>query len=216
MRLEFSSSILTDLQDDLLSYVDSLKKSTSHQTSNLANAFSLLRECESTLTATRSGQQVTLSFFLDFTKDATRSVILSEEAPARKRERKRGVNLADAKVLLVEDNEINQKIVLLSLSKKVSQIDVAANGKEALEMFGLKQYDLILMDIMMPVMDGLTATKKIREIESTIDSHIPIITITANALAGDRDNCLAAGADDYIAKPFQADVLVRKMKGLLA
>ncbi len=73
---------------------------------------------------------------------------------------------------------------------------MAANGKLALEMFGSKQYDMILMDIMMPVMDGLTATKKIREIESTNESHIPIITITANALAGDRDNCLAAGADD--------------------
>ena len=89
-------------------------------------------------------------------------------------------------------------------------------AKIALEMFGLKQYDIILMDIMMPVMDGLTATKKIREIESTSNSHIPIITITANALAGDRDICLAAGADDYIAKPFQAEVLVKKMKSLLA
>ena len=83
-------------------------------------------------------------------------------------------------------------------------------------MFGLKQYDLILMDIMMPVMDGIVATKKIREIESTNDSHIPIISITANALAGDRDNCLAAGADDYIAKPFAADVLIKMMKSLLA
>jgi CheY-like chemotaxis protein len=215
VRLEFSFSIQTELQDDLLLYLDGLKKKTLHQPSSLANAFSLLRESESTLSATRVDHHVTLSFFLDFTKDATRSVIISE-TPARMAERKRGVNLADAKILLVEDNEINQKIVLLSLSKKVSQIDVAANGKEALEMFGLKQYDLILMDIMMPVMDGLTATKKIREIESTNDSHIPIITITANALAGDRDNCLAAGADDYIAKPFQADVLVRKMKNLLA
>jgi CheY-like chemotaxis protein len=98
----------------------------------------------------------------------------------------------------------------------VKQIDVAANGKEALEMFGIKQYDLILMDIMMPVMDGIVATKKIREIESTTGKHVPIIAITANALVGDRDNCLAAGVDDYIAKPFQAEVLVKMMKNLLA
>ena len=114
------------------------------------------------------------------------------------------------------EHEINQKIVLLSLSKQVSQIDVANNGKVALEMFGIKRYDLILMDIMMPVMDGIVATKKIREIESTGESHIPIIAITANALAGDRENCLAAGVDDYIAKPFAADVLIKMMKNLLA
>ncbi len=98
----------------------------------------------------------------------------------------------------------------------MAQIDVAVNGKKALEMFGLKQYDLVLMDIMMPVMDGITATKKIREIESPGDSHIPIIAVTVNALAGDRENCLAAGADDYIAKPFTADLMIRKMKNLLA
>jgi len=83
-------------------------------------------------------------------------------------------------------------------------------------MFGLKQYDLILMDIKMPVMDGIVATKKIREIESTGDSHIPIVAVTANALAGDRDNCLAAGVDDNIAKPFTTDLLIKKMKNWLA
>ena len=133
-----------------------------------------------------------------------------------KSSKKKGIALKDSKILLVEDNGINQKIVLLSLNKQVSQIDVANNGKEALEMFGLKQYDLILMDIMMPVMDGIVATKKIREIESTGESHVPIIAITANALAGDRENCLAAGVDDYIAKPFAADVLIKMMKNLLA
>jgi CheY-like chemotaxis protein len=93
---------------------------------------------------------------------------------------------------------------------------VATNGKEALELFGVKQYDLILMDIMMPVMDGITATKKIREIEATGERHIPIIAVTANALAGDRENCLAAGVDDYIAKPFTAELMINKMKNLLA
>ncbi|MEN8157043.1 MAG: response regulator [Bacteroidota bacterium] len=215
VRLEFRFIIQTELQDDLVSYVDSLKRGESFQASSLANAFKLLQESESTLSATISGKEVAITFFLDFTKDPTRTIAVTEEAPVKVKLPKRAVDLKDARVLLVEDNEINQKIVLLSLSKRVSQIDVAANGKEALEMFGQKQYNLILMDIMMPVMDGLTATKKIREIESTIDSHIPIISITANALAGDRDNCLAAGADDYIAKPFQAELLIKKMKNLL-
>jgi len=119
-------------------------------------------------------------------------------------------------VLLVEDNEINQKIVLLGLEKRVKQIDVAVHGKEALEMFGPGQYDLILMDIQMPVMDGLVAIKKIREIESTTDRHVHIIAITAYALSGDRESCLAAGADEYISKPFQMEVLIKMMKDLLA
>ncbi len=215
VRLEFRFVIQTDLQEELVSYVEALRRGKSHQASNLANAHNLLLESESTLMTSKLSHQVSIQFFQDFAKDPTRSVLEREAVPVS-RGSKKSLDLKDAKILLVEDNEINQKIVLLSLSKRVSQIDVAGNGKEALEMFGLKRYDLILMDIIMPVMDGLTATKKIREIESTIDSHIPIITITANALAGDRDNCLAAGADDYIAKPFQADVLVKMMKNLLA
>jgi CheY-like chemotaxis protein/signal transduction histidine kinase len=216
VRLEFNFTIKSDLSEDLVSYVQMLKRGESRQASNLSNAYNLLRESESSLSATYAGQKVSIIFFQDFTKDPTRSVVEKEDIQLKEREEKRSVALKDAKILLVEDNEINQKIVLLSLSKRVNRIDVAANGKEALEMFGLRQYDLILMDIMMPVMDGLTATKKIREIESTMDTHIPIIAITANALAGDRDNCLAAGADDYIAKPFQAEVLIKIMKNLLA
>ncbi len=124
-------------------------------------------------------------------------------------------NIQDLIVLLVEDNVINQKIVLMSLKKKVKRIDLANNGKEALDMFGKKKYDLILMDIQMPVMDGITATKKMREIETTTEHRVPIIAITANALAGDRDNCLAAGADDYLSKPFQMDELVERIEALL-
>jgi CheY-like chemotaxis protein len=176
-----------------------------------------LLESESTLSAIPEPKGATLSFFQDFTKDPTK--ITSPDAGVAVetvQDYKPTVALKDAKVLLVEDNVINQKIVLLSLNKQVSQIDVAANGKEALEMFGLKQYDLILMDIKMPVMDGIVATKKIREIESTSERHIPIVAVTANALAGDRENCLAAGVDDYIAKPFTTELLIRKMKNWLA
>lgn len=216
VRLGFSFSIQTDLGEDLSTYMDELKRGSSQKRSNLATAHQLLQESESELKVSLEQKDANISFFLDFAKDATRSTPDIEEVTIKKKEIRKSVVLAESRVLLVEDNEINQKIVLLSLNKKVKQIDVAGNGKIALEMFGLKQYDIILMDIMMPVMDGLTAIKKIREIESTNNSHIPIITITANALTGDRDNCLAAGADDYIAKPFQAEMLVKKMKNLLA
>lgn len=125
------------------------------------------------------------------------------------------VELENANVLLVEDNLINQKIVVLSLKKLVKNIEIANNGKEALDRFGTSRFDLILMDIQMPIMNGIVATKKIREIESNSNFHIPIIAITANALLGDKEECLAAGMDDYISKPFQIEVLIQKMKKLL-
>jgi len=155
-----------------------------------------------------------LSFVLGFQKDLSRRVedvserLLFDESES--------VSLIDANVLLVEDNLINQKIVLLSLKSMVKNIDLACNGKEALEKFGTSKYDIILMDIQMPVMDGIVATKKIREIESSTNLQTPIIAITANALAGDRESCLAVGMNDYISKPFQVDILVQKMKALLS
>ncbi|OFX84373.1 MAG: hypothetical protein A2W99_01245 [Bacteroidetes bacterium GWF2_33_16] len=122
------------------------------------------------------------------------------------------LDLKDANILLVEDNLINQKIVLLSLKKSVKNVDIANNGKEALDKFGLVKYDLILMDIQMPIMNGIVTTKKIRSIEKSTNTHTPIIAITANALLGDKEECIAAGMDDYISKPFQIDTLIRKME----
>jgi CheY-like chemotaxis protein/signal transduction histidine kinase len=126
------------------------------------------------------------------------------------------INLKDANILLVEDNLINQKIVLLSLKKTVKSVDVANNGKEALDKFGSVKYDIILMDIQMPIMNGIVTTKKIRSIEKSTNSHTPIIAITANALLGDKEECIAAGMDDYISKPFQIETLITKMEEQLA
>ncbi|MBN1116258.1 MAG: response regulator [Bacteroidales bacterium] len=128
---------------------------------------------------------------------------------------KGAVDLKDANILLVEDNSINQKIVLLSLKGKVRNIDLANNGKDALDKFGTTRYDVILMDIQMPVMNGIVATKKIRELEASTNLHTPIIAITANALSGDKEACLAAGMNDYISKPFQVDMLLKKIENLL-
>ena len=120
--------------------------------------------------------------------------------------------LKDLKILLVEDNFINQKITLLTLKPLVNSIDTASNGKEALDRFGTANYDLILMDIQMPVMSGLLAAEKIRALESTTNSHVPIIAITANAMIGDKEKCMSAGIDDYISKPFQPAALIEKIK----
>lgn len=129
--------------------------------------------------------------------------------------RKEKVSLINSNILIVEDNEINQQIMKLSLIKLVKNVDVAENGKIALDMFGLNRYDLILMDIQMPVMNGITATKKIREIEKSINTHTPIIAITANAMLGDKETCLSAGIDDYLSKPYQMEDLISKMNNLL-
>lgn len=123
--------------------------------------------------------------------------------------------LKDLKILLVEDNLINQKITLLTLNPLVKRIDTASNGREALDKFGTASYDLILMDIQMPVMSGLVAAEKIRALESTTNSHVPIIAITANAMIGDKEKCLSSGIDDYISKPFQPAALIDKIKKII-
>jgi CheY-like chemotaxis protein len=120
--------------------------------------------------------------------------------------------LKGIKILLVEDNLINQKITHLTLKPLVHSIDTASNGKEALDKFGTSSYDLILMDIQMPVMSGLVAAEKIRALESTTNTHVPIIAITANAMLGDKEKCISAGIDDYISKPFQPSALIDKIK----
>jgi CheY-like chemotaxis protein len=124
-------------------------------------------------------------------------------------------DLKDIKILLVEDNLINQKIILLTIKPLVNSIDTASNGKEALDKFGTSNYDLILMDIQMPLMSGLIAAEKIRALESTTNSHIPILAITANAMIGDKEKCLSAGIDDYISKPFLPAALIELIKKII-
>ena len=112
------------------------------------------------------------------------------------------------KILLAEDNPVNQKVASKILAQAGFQIDAVNNGKEAHDtMLAAAQYDLILMDIQMPIMDGWTATQKIREIRG-IGETIPIIAMTAHALIGDRDKCLAAGMNDYISKPIKTDEFI--------
>ncbi|MBN1115954.1 MAG: response regulator [Bacteroidales bacterium] len=109
-------------------------------------------------------------------------------------------------LLLVEDNVLNQKLIFLTLSKYGFRIDVANNGKEALDKLENKSYDIILMDLMMPVMDGLEATRKIRKRDQETGSQNIIIGLTANTYDADRDKCLKEGMDEYMAKPFDIEV----------
>jgi len=153
--------------------------------------------------------------FRELQADASRQVECSEKNKTEKDKKGKGMELKDARILLVEDNLVNQKIVNLSLSKSVNKIDIANNGQEALEQYNANKYDIILMDVKMPVMDGITATKKIRELELDKDYYTPIIAITANALTGDKEKCITAGMDEYISKPFQIEDLLEKIEHLL-
>jgi osomolarity two-component system sensor histidine kinase NIK1 len=107
-------------------------------------------------------------------------------------------------ILLVEDNDLNQRLMKISLTRYHYNVTVAVNGLEGVQMFKNQKFDLILMDIMMPVMDGFEATNEIRKLESADSSlgHTPIIAFTANTINNDREKCVKGGMDDILEKPF--------------
>ncbi len=109
------------------------------------------------------------------------------------------------KVLVAEDNYINQKLIKKLLHKKGYNTLVVEDGKKVIDVLQNQQYDVILMDIQMPIMDGYQATSCIREKERLTGEHIPIIGITAFAMESDRQKCFAIGMDDYLSKPFHKD-----------
>lgn len=122
-------------------------------------------------------------------------------------------NLCKAHVLLVEDYKANILVATALLEEFGYGYTVANNGQEALQLIKIQDFDLVLMDVQMPGIDGFEATHFIREWEKQKGlGHIPIIGMTAHALAGDRERCIAIGMDDYIAKPFHPDEFKNKLE----
>jgi signal transduction histidine kinase/CheY-like chemotaxis protein len=118
---------------------------------------------------------------------------------------------AGVRVLVAEDNAVNQRVAVLMLERAGLRPDVAGNGREAVEMCAMLPYDLIFMDCQMPEMDGYTATTEIRKLQGS-DGHVAIIAMTAEAMDGARERCLAAGMDDYVMKPVRLDDLIDALK----
>ncbi len=119
------------------------------------------------------------------------------------------------RVLLVEDNPVNQKVTVKLLKNIHISCDVAADGAKGVAAYQENQYDLVLMDCQMPIMDGYEATRRIRDLEKETSRHIPIIAVTANAVDGNRERCLAAGMDDYLSKPVRKDTFYAKLQQYL-
>jgi PAS domain S-box-containing protein len=120
------------------------------------------------------------------------------------------------RILLAEDNAVNRELTLRILSKRGHSVAVVANGKLAIEALETQPFDVVLMDVQMPEMDGFQATAVIRKKEAVSGTRVPIIAMTAHAMKGDRERCLAAGMDGYISKPIQAEELVKLTEALSA
>jgi CheY-like chemotaxis protein len=117
------------------------------------------------------------------------------------------------RILLVEDNPVNQEVAVAMLGKLGWVPDVAGNGREALAALNRMAYDLVLMDCQMPELDGFETTRRIRALEpATLNPRVPVIAMTANAMQGDMQLCLDAGMDDYIAKPIRSGELMSKIE----
>ncbi|HET7818641.1 MAG TPA: response regulator, partial [Bacteroidia bacterium] len=124
-------------------------------------------------------------------------------------------DLSDREVLLVEDNSLNQMVAEKFLESMGTKIDIAENGAEAVKMLKKKNYDLVLMDIQMPEMDGYEATRCIRNNFSGKKKDIPILAMTAHAFQGEEMKCRQAGMNDYITKPLNRSILLDKVRQLL-
>jgi CheY-like chemotaxis protein len=119
------------------------------------------------------------------------------------------------RILVVEDNIVNQKVASAMLEKRGHRVVIASNGRECLDVLEKENFDLVLMDVQMPEMDGFEATRLIRENEKAGSGHIPIVAMTARAMKGDREKCIEAGMDDYISKPIREANLFSLIENLV-
>ncbi len=203
----FSHEILPELSANrelppvpgiLLVPMANLKQTRAQLAGTLCQAISLPAKSKSIINCIK---QLNLDSFKENNAESKLPKILTSKNHTDDAQWRKGL-----KILLVDDNNINLKVALGILKKLGFKAQTATNGKLAIQMFQDFAPDLILMDCMMPVMDGYEATAAIRELEGP-ESHVPIIAMTANAMAGDRENCLECGMDDYLAKPIKSAIL---------
>jgi CheY-like chemotaxis protein len=119
------------------------------------------------------------------------------------------------RILLAEDNPVNQMLATRLLEKHGHRVALARNGREALEQIAAQAFDVVLMDVQMPELDGFEATAAIREREKTTGGHLPIVAMTAHAMQSDHQRCLAAGMDGYVSKPININQLVSVVESVL-
>ncbi|MCD6092104.1 MAG: response regulator [Bacteroidales bacterium] len=196
------NSLIRTLKKELDSYALTTKISLNGVGLGLAIAQSLLRLMDTNLSFESELDKGSDFWFTISiaTRHKNRSGIYNENNPGQR----------TLKILLVEDNMLNQKFAKVTLTKQGHFLDIAENGKVALEKYKLDTYDLILMDVQMPIMSGIEATKEIRRYEN--ENHIDpikIIAVTAFALDNKRQECMEAGMDNFLAKPFKPTQLIR-------
>jgi CheY-like chemotaxis protein len=125
-------------------------------------------------------------------------------------------SLPPLRILLAEDNEVNQMVAVKLLQKRGHEVVVVGTGREAVTAIESQTFDVVLMDVQMPEMDGLAATAAIRVAEQNTNRHVPIVALTAHAMKGDRERFLDAGMDDYVSKPIQAKELWKTLVRVIA
>jgi PAS domain S-box-containing protein len=191
----------------------------------LAIAASLVRQMGGTLNVTsRPGEGSTFTAVLPFVRGQREAVaedptaglgrLLGPAATAPRAEWARVKASRPLSVLLVEDNPVNQRLAMEILSRRGHVVVVAENGRVALERIERRHFDIVLMDVQMPEMNGLEATRAIRVLERSTGRHVPIVAMTAHAMSGDRERCLESGMDEYLTKPIRAEALVAQVERL--
>ena len=139
---------------------------------------------------------------------------LGEQTAEENRGHEAEAALRGARILVAEDNPVNQEVIKEILGSMGYEFEIASTGEEAVAMFASNPYDLVLMDVQMPELDGLEATRQIRQAEEAVGGggRIPIVALTAGAMEGDADKCLRSGMDDYLAKPLDQRKLAQTLE----
>ncbi|WXR62609.1 PAS domain S-box protein [Peptostreptococcaceae bacterium AGR-M142] len=163
----------------------------------------------------KKGKGSTFEFYLEFEKNQIKNnTNIAKNNKVYKNNNRVRNNNKQPKILLVEDNEINLKVILKILDKEGYKCDIAINGKEGYEYYIENDYDIIFMDCQMPVMDGYEATRKIREYESNHKKHVKIVAMTAYAMEEDKNKCFVSGMDEYLSKPINFKKLLEILSNL--